>query len=149
MISCRDAIGDHGRNLVISLWPGDKATINGMVHSGSPAPKDSECKNPLEKFSSGSIFWEQDGILLIDYLPKGRTISAEFHLSLLVQLKDFWKKNAARGKVTKRGLLRDKAPTHHALAIQKNLAYLGFQCLDQPAYSLDLAPLDYHLFPGL
>ena len=25
------AIGDHGRNLVISLWPGDKATINGVA----------------------------------------------------------------------------------------------------------------------
>ena len=24
------AIGSHGRNLVISLWPGDKATINGV-----------------------------------------------------------------------------------------------------------------------
>ena len=24
------AIGDHGRNLVISVWPGDKATINGV-----------------------------------------------------------------------------------------------------------------------
>ena len=25
------AIGDHGRNLVISLWPEDKATINGVA----------------------------------------------------------------------------------------------------------------------
>ena len=25
------AIGDHGRNLVIALWPGDKATINGVA----------------------------------------------------------------------------------------------------------------------
>ena len=25
------AIGDHGRNLVISLWPGDKATISGVA----------------------------------------------------------------------------------------------------------------------
>ena len=25
------AIGDHGRNLVISFWPGDKATINGVA----------------------------------------------------------------------------------------------------------------------
>jgi histone-lysine N-methyltransferase SETMAR len=33
-------------------------------------------------------------------------------------------------------------------ATQK-LAYLGFQCLDHPLYSLDLAPSDYHLFPGL
>jgi len=29
------------------------------------------------------------------------------------------------------------------------LAYLGFQCLDHPPYSLDLASSDYHLFPGL
>ena len=35
------------------------------------------------------------------------------------------------------------------VAIQKELAYLGFQCLDHPPYSLDLAPSDYHLFPGL
>jgi len=26
---------------------------------------------------------------------------------------------------------------------------LGFQCLDHPPYSPDLAPSDYHLFPGL
>jgi len=25
------AIGDHGRNMIISLWPGDKATINGVT----------------------------------------------------------------------------------------------------------------------
>jgi len=32
---------------------------------------------------------------------------------------------------------------------QKKLAYLGFQCLDHPTYSPDLALSDYHLFPGL
>jgi len=35
-----------------------------------------------------SIFWDQNGILLIDYLPKGQTINAECYSSLLVQLKD-------------------------------------------------------------
>jgi len=29
------------------------------------------------------------------------------------------------------------------------MAYLGFQCLDHPPYSPDLALSDYHLFPGL
>jgi len=44
-------------------------------HSGSPRPaqKNSECKNPLEKFSP-RLFWDQDGILLTDYLPKGQNI---------------------------------------------------------------------------
>jgi len=52
--------------------------------------------NPAQNFrvqkSAGkclaSIFWDQDGILLIDYLPKGHTINSEYYLSLLVQLKD-------------------------------------------------------------
>ena len=35
-----------------------------------------------------SFFWDQDGILLIYYLPKSQTIKAEYYSSLLVQLKD-------------------------------------------------------------
>jgi len=45
--------------------------------------------------------------------------------------------------------LHDSVPAHRALTTQKKLAYLGFQCLDYPPYSPDLAPSDYHLFPGL
>jgi len=44
--------------------------------------------------------------------------------------------------------LHDNAPAHRALATQKKLAYLGFRCLNQPPYSPDLAPSEYHLFPG-
>jgi len=54
------------------------------------APKNSECKNPLEKFSP-RFFWDQDGIVLIDYLPKDQTINAGYYSSLLVQLKDILK----------------------------------------------------------
>ena len=42
----------------------------------------------------------------------------------------------------------DSAPAYQALATQKKLAYLVFQCLDDPPYSPDLTPSDYHLFPG-
>ena len=45
--------------------------------------------------------------------------------------------------------LHDNAPAYRALATQKKLAYLGFQCRDHPPYSPDLAPSNYHLFPGL
>jgi len=62
-------------------------------HIGSPRP---------QKFPSAKIrwkisrfdFWDQDGILLIDYLPKGQTIIAEYYLSLLVQLKDILKEKS-------------------------------------------------------
>jgi len=65
-----------------------------------------------------SIFWDQDGILLTDYLPKGQTINAEYYSSLLVQLKYISKeKRPRRGKVTKGVLfLHDNSPAHRALA---------------------------------
>ena len=51
---------------------------------------------------------------------------------------------------TSKGVLfLHNAPAHWALATQKKLAYLGFQCLDHPPYSPDPAPSDYHLFRGL
>jgi len=66
-----------------------------------------------------------------------------------VQLKDILKEKC-HGKVTKGvSFLHDNAPAHWALSTQKKLAYVDFQCLDDPPYSPDLAPSDYHLFPGL
>jgi len=65
------------------------------------------------------------------------------------QLKDILKEKC-RGKVTKGVLfLHDNAQAHWPLATQKKLDSLGFHCLDHPTYSPDLAPSDYHLFPGL
>jgi len=118
-------------------------------HSGSPRPKKIRVKKSAEKVLA-LIFWDQDGILLIDYLPKGETINAEsYYSSLLVQLKDILKEKRL-GKVTK-GILfmHENAPAHRTLATQKKLAYLGFRCLDHPPYSLDLAPSDCHLLRGL
>jgi len=116
-------------------------------HSDSPRPKKFRVQKPAGKVLA-SIFWDQDGILLIDYLPKGPTIKAEYYSSQLVQLKDILKEKR-RGKVTKAVLFLHNAPAHRTLATQKKLAYLDFQCLDHLPYSPDLAPSDYHLFPGL
>jgi len=117
-------------------------------HSGSPRPK----KIPIAKIRWKSYrleFLDQDGILLIDYLLRAQTINAEYYSSLLVQLKDILNEKRL-GKFTKVVLfLHDNAPAHRTLATQKKLAYLGFQYLDHPPYTPDLAPSDYHLFPGL
>jgi len=143
-------IGDHGRNLVISLWPGDKATINGVAAQRHTPPRPRKFR--VQKSAGqilASIFWDENGFLLVYYLPKGQTNNVEYYLSLLMQLKAILKEKRG-GKVTKGILfLHDNALAYRALATQKKLAYVGFQCLDHPPYSPDLAPLDYHLFPGL
>ena len=91
-------------------------------HSGSPRPKKFRVQKSAGKVLA-SIFWgDQDGILFIDYLPKGQTINAECYSSLLVQLKDILKEKF-HGKVTKGVLfLHDNSPAHRALATQKKLA---------------------------
>jgi len=46
-------------------------------HSGSPRPKIFQ----VQKFAGkvlASIFWDQDGILPTNYLPKGQTINVEY-----------------------------------------------------------------------
>jgi len=118
-------------------------------HSGSPRPKKFRVQKSAGKVLA-SIFWDQDGIPLTDYLPEGQTINAKYsyYSSPLVQLKDILKEKR-RGKITKVVLFLHNAPAFRALATQKKLAYLGFQCLDHPLYSPNLAPSDYHLFPGL
>jgi len=118
-------------------------------HSGSHRLQKFRVQKSAEK-GLASIYWNKDGILLIDYLPKDQTINAEYYLSLLVQLKEILKEKYC-GKVTKVGVLflHDNTPTHRTLATQKKLAFLGFHYLDHPRCSPDLAPSDYHLFPEL
>jgi len=117
-------------------------------HSSSPCPQKFRMQISAGR-DLASIFWGSRRQPPLDYLPKGQTINAEFYLSLLVQLK-YILKEKYRGKFIKGILfLHDNAPAYRALATQKKLAYLGFQFLDKPSYSPDLAPSDYHLFPGL
>jgi len=119
------------------------------LHSGSPRPKkNSKYKSPLENFLP-LFFWDQDSILLINYLPKCPSMNAQYYLSVLVQLKDILKEKRC-GKFTKGVVfLLDNTSANRALATQKKPASLGFHCLDHPPYSPDLAPSDYYLFPGL
>jgi len=138
------AIGNHGRNLVISLWPGGKATME-WRHIGSPRPPHTipsakirwksflgSRRHPPNWLSSKSPNY-QPGVLLIS---AGTT---EGHFE------DKTPREGHQGAL----FLHDSATAHRALATQKKLAYLDFQCLDHPPYSPDLAPSTYHLFPGL
>jgi len=67
-----------------------------------------------------SFYRDQDGSLLIYYIPNGHTHNAECYLSVLAQLKDILKEKRHR-KVTKGVLfLYDNIPAHRELLTQKN-----------------------------
>ena len=113
-----------------------------------PTPKNSKCKNSLEKFSSRFFGIKMASSSLIIFQVAKLSTWSITHLCCC-NWRTFWRKKLC-GKVTKGVLfLHDNAPARQALATQKKLAYLDFQCLDHPRYSPYLAPSDYHLFPGL
>ena len=120
--------------------------------SGSPSSeKNSECKNPLEKFSPRFFWGSRRHPPPHSLSSKGPNYRRGVVLNSAGAIEGHFEGGKKRrGKFTKRVLfLHDNAPAHRALAAQKKLAYLGFQCPHHPPYSPDLAPSDYRLFPGL
>ena len=115
-----------------------------------PAPKNYECNNLLEKFSSLFFFGIKTvSSSLIIFQRAKLSTRCITHLCWR-NWKKFWKVTPLGGKVTKGVLfLHDNAPAHRPLATLKKLVYEGFHCLDHPPYSPDPAPSDYHLFPKL
>ena len=108
-------------------------------HSGSHHPKKFRVQKSAGKFLA-SICWDEEGTLPIDYLPKGQTINAEYYSSLLVQLKDILKENAAerspRGSCSCTTMPR---LTGH-LQPTRNWSNWASTVLKHPPYSPDLAP---------
>jgi len=81
--------------------PETKQQSTEWQHSESPRPQKFRVQKCAGKFLA-SIFWDQDSIIPIDYLPKGQTINAEYYSPLLVQLKDILKeKRRPRGRSLK------------------------------------------------
>jgi len=92
-----------------------------------------------------SIFWDQDGILRINYLPKGQAIKRSITHLCWCNWRTFWRKYATGSSCS----CTTMPLVHRSLATQKKLTFLSFRCLDHAHYSPDLAPSDYHLFPEL
>ena len=114
-----------------------------------PPPQKLRVHKTAGKVFASTFFVNQGGILLSDYLPKGQTINAEYYSPLLVQLKDILKEKTPRKGHQGGFVLARQCSGSPAVATQKKLAYLGLHFLDHPPYSPNLAPSDYHPFPGM
>ena len=93
-----------------------------------------------------TIFRDAKGILLIDYLEKGKTVTGSYYSALLDRLKDVIKRS--RPHLTKKKVLfhHDNAPSHTSLVSQTKLDEIGFEFIFQHPYSPDLASNDFFLF---
>ena len=102
-------------------------------------------KGPKMQTSAGKvlafIFWDAQGILLIDYLEKGRTINSEYYIALLVHLKEEIAKKWPQMK--KKVLFHQDNALSQVDCNDGKTKWLHFELLLHPPYSPDLAPNDY------
>ena len=96
-----------------------------------------------------TVFWDKRGVILTDYLEKGKTITGIYYADLMRKLRTAILEKR-RGMV-RRGifLLHDNAPAHTSHIAQAAIRECQFNQIPHPPYSPDLAPCDFFLFPKL
>ena len=95
------------------------------------------------------IFWDKDGVLLTEYLPRRTTISGPCYASIIERLRSVIVEKRP-GKVSHGVLLlHDNAPIDKGIIVQAAIRQAGFIELNHLAYSPDIAPSDYHPLSNL
>ena len=128
--------------------PETKEQSKQWVTKGDPAPKKAKTVKSAGKVMA-TVFWDSRGIIFIDYLEKGETITGAYYASLLDRLNNEIKKK--RPHLTKKKVLlhQENARVHTCAVAMAKIESLRFELLEHPPYSPDLAPCDYFLFPNL
>jgi transposase len=93
-----------------------------------------------------TVFWDEKELLLLEFMPQKTTITGQTYANTITALQEVIKEKR-RGKL-KAGMLflHDNAPVHMSAESQAAIRQCGFQQLNHPPYSPDLAPSDYFLF---
>lgn len=159
---CKDFLELAGDNLdeicnrivtVDETWvrqydPESKQESMQWIEKGERPPKKFKVEKSASKLMA-TVFWDSEGVLLIDYLPKGTTMNGQYYANLLTQAREAVVRKR-RGKLRHGVLfLQDNAPVHTARVSRQALKDTGFSTIDHPPYSPDLAPSDFFLFSNL
>ena len=126
------------------------------VH-GDTAPKLKTLYFKINEFKDGRtstkdeaiVLSDAQGIILIDYLQKGQTITEEYYATLLSRLHE--KLGTEPSKLAHKKIIshHDNAPTHTSADSMINMHELGFKLLPHLPYSPDLALPNFFLFSNL
>ena len=123
--------------------PETKEQSKHWKHTSSPAPKKATVVRSTGKIMA-SVFWDYQGVILIECLQKGHTVTGQHYSGQLKRLREAIKKRP--GKLT-RGILfhQDNAPAHTSMVAMGTIQDCGFELVPHPPYLPDLAPSDFHL----
>jgi len=96
------------------------------------------------------IFLDIQGIVHKKFVPPGQTLNGKFYCEVLRQLRENVRRK--RSEMWKNGnwlLHHNNAPAHTSLIVREFLIKNNITTVPHPAYSLDLAPCDFYVFPKM
>ena len=116
------------------------------MHTHSPNKPRKFKQSLANRKLMATVFWDRKGVLLIEFMEPGTTITSETYCETLKKLRRAIQ-NKRRGMLTSGlVLLHDNARPHTAARTQALLQKFCWDLFDHPLYSPDLAPSDFHLF---
>ena len=130
--------------------PENKAQSHQWVGPGSPRPKKFKTQPSAGKVMA-TVFWDAKGVIMLDFLPKGSTITGVYYANLLDQLRTAIREKR-QGKLSKGVLLQQETRESTLAKLQLAMDAVernGYELIPHPGYSPDLAPSDFFLFPNL
>lgn len=115
---------------------------------GEPGPVKAKSRLSAGKVMA-TVFFDQRGLLHLDFLHERRTINAAYYCQILTEVRLAYRSKRRDLPIRKVILLHDNARPHTAAQTVQKLDQLGWETLEHPPYSPDLSPCDFHLFGPL
>ena len=126
----------------------NEAQSRQSVGPGSPRPKKFKTQPSAGKVMA-TVFWDAQGVIMLDFLAKKSKITAAYYANLLDQLRSVIREKR-QGKLSKGILLQQDNARFHTCKIAMDVVERnGYELIPHPAYSSDLSPSDYCLFPNV
>lgn len=147
--------GDHFLNSIVTCdesWyhhydPETKQQSMQWVRKGEPRPVKAKAIKSAGKVMH-LVFFDITGVIYDHVIPKGTSVTGQYYSNVLKG--PFMRKMRQK----RQNLLRDgwwfhqdNAPAHTSRLAMETINNLDIQILPHPAYSPDLAPADFFLFP--
>lgn len=134
--------------------PESKSESKQWLWKGEPRPQKALQSRSTKK-TMLTLFFDQDGVILQEFLPPHETINAEYYCGIIDTLKErirrkrphLWLRNAEGDRSFL--LQHDNAPSHTAILTLAKIGSSDIQMIPHPPYSPDLAPCDFAIFPAI
>jgi histone-lysine N-methyltransferase SETMAR len=130
--------------LIHHYTPKSKQQSKQWTETGCSAPKETRSVPSARKVMA-SVFWDAEGILFIDYLEKGKTITGEYYFNLLTRLDEKIREKSPSLQKKKIIFHQDNAPAHKSVLAMGKLRDLHYELLEHPPYFPGLASSDFSL----